>query len=128
MKLELGASGLEWRVDNGRRHGKLYVAGRFVAVLPRGTVNDNHHVGKNVLAAVRRTIVEIKMREGDRVTDKRNSSRLGTLQEFSRDTQSQHREMVKVLWDDRKVYWHDVNDIEEVPRQTYLLKIPRGER
>lgn len=97
-------------------------------MLPRGTVNDNHHVGKNVLAAVRRTIVEIKMREGDRVTDKRNSSRLGTLQEFSRDTQSQHREMVKVLWDDRKVYWHDVNDIEEVPRQTYLLKIPRGER
>jgi len=54
----LEASGLQWSLENGKRHPKLFVAGRLVLVLPRsgrtGLTN-----GRNQIAAVRRAIKQL---------------------------------------------------------------------
>jgi hypothetical protein len=54
----LEASGTPWRLVSGARHFKLFVGGRFVAVLPMGRpaqrVNARTH--RNMLASVRRAL------------------------------------------------------------------------
>ena len=63
----LNASGLPWRLDNGKRHIKLIVGERFTTILPKAklhsSANSPGKAHQNVLAQVRRTI----RRQGGRV-------------------------------------------------------------
>lgn len=52
----LEASGLEWRVESGRRHRKVYVAGRMVLVVPHTAGRDAGSQSRNAEAALRRAI------------------------------------------------------------------------
>lgn len=52
----LDASGIVWELRPGSRHTKLFVAGRFVQVIPRDRGHDNWHAKRNAEAAVRRAI------------------------------------------------------------------------
>ena len=56
----LERSGLPWRIDSGKRHFRLIVGDKFVAVLPQ-SLDWNGFKGradKNTLAQVRRAIRE----------------------------------------------------------------------
>lgn len=52
----LEASGLEWRVEQGSRHRKVFVAGRMVLALPLSGGRDAGSQSKNAIAALRRAI------------------------------------------------------------------------
>ena len=56
----LDSSRLPWRIDNGKRHFKLIIGGRLVAILPKSGRVDGAGIGlrahKNTMANVRRAI------------------------------------------------------------------------
>jgi hypothetical protein len=60
LRDELDACGLPWELGRGRRHLKLFVAGRLAAVIPHGTgKTEDRRADNNVLAAVRRLVREL---------------------------------------------------------------------
>lgn len=60
IRSELEDSGLPWRIENGRKHFKLIVAGQRVACWSRGTGEKSNRQLKNRLAQVRRALQELK--------------------------------------------------------------------
>jgi len=59
---ELNSCGKPWRVDNGGKHYKLFVADRFVGIVSRGGTNEAW-AGKaralNIRAQIRRAVKEL---------------------------------------------------------------------
>ena len=51
----LAASGLPWRLEPGKRHVKLVLCGKVVAVVPRGKGKDGRSQ-LNLAAGIRRAI------------------------------------------------------------------------
>lgn len=54
MLAALEATGLPWALEQGSRHRKLRVAGRFIAILPSGKCHANDRATRNVIAHIRR--------------------------------------------------------------------------
>ena len=53
-------SGVPWRVDEGKRHHKIIVNGKFCGILPKGpmsrTISKRGHEQLNTIAQIRRAI------------------------------------------------------------------------
>jgi hypothetical protein len=62
----LDASGLPWRIDNGKRHYKIMVNERLVGILPKGRnlhrKSHNARPRQNTLAQIRRVIRRMEAR------------------------------------------------------------------
>lgn len=60
LRRVLSASPVPWCIVNGKRHYKLKIGGRLVAILPKsGRLDDFHgRADKNTVANVRRAIKE----------------------------------------------------------------------
>ena len=60
LRAMLDASGVPWQLKQGGRHVKVYVNGRFVAILPNGgTRSSAENPGRahlNIRAAIKRAI------------------------------------------------------------------------
>lgn len=55
----LEASGLEWHVEKGSKHRKVFVAGRVALVVPFTEKRSSWQQQRNAVAALRRTIREL---------------------------------------------------------------------
>lgn len=59
LRALLEGSGLDWRLEHGKRHWKLFINERLAGIVPMsGLYRDMYHPGKNQLAQVRRHIRE----------------------------------------------------------------------
>lgn len=56
VQRELDACPLPWRIEAGGRHRKLYVAGRFITILPYGRAKEADRMNLNVCAHIRRAV------------------------------------------------------------------------
>jgi len=55
----LDGSGMPWSIEQGRRHAKLYLAGRFLTIFPRNSRRSDSLLGRahlNVMALIRHAI------------------------------------------------------------------------
>lgn len=53
IRAALDETGLLWSVQPGRKHMKLFLAGRFIAALPR-VPDDSPYCASNTIASIRR--------------------------------------------------------------------------
>lgn len=51
---ELQEQGLPWTIDQGSRHLKLRVCGKFVGILPLGNGSQKGRATRNVVSQIRR--------------------------------------------------------------------------
>ena len=56
---EIKASGVPYVIENGTKHFKIHIAGRFVGILPRKKHSGGQRAILNVRAQVRRAIREV---------------------------------------------------------------------
>lgn len=56
LRQALASSGLPWRITNGRKHFKVMIGERMVAVLSHGA--KGQYADKNMMANIRRIIKE----------------------------------------------------------------------
>jgi hypothetical protein len=63
---ELEVCGLEWTLVEGKKHYKIYVAGRFCDILPK-TQADPPRMNLKIRAHIRRFVREIKGSQADAV-------------------------------------------------------------
>jgi hypothetical protein len=59
VRRELEASGLPWRTENGKKHGKIYLGDRLVAIMPHGSRSrDIPRITASAVAHIRKAIRE----------------------------------------------------------------------
>lgn len=51
----LEATGLPWSIVHGSRHRKIFVAGRFAAIIPTNKIKERDRATLNVVADIRNT-------------------------------------------------------------------------
>lgn len=51
----LQETGLPWKIVVGTKHRKLFINGRFAAILPISRIHDRDRANKNVVADIRNT-------------------------------------------------------------------------
>jgi len=58
----LESSNVPWRIEQGKRHYKIFVGERMVGILPRGSsLRRTYRAHLNTLAQVRRAIRQMEM-------------------------------------------------------------------
>jgi len=61
MRAELDATGIPWEIEPGKKHQKIKLGGRLVAILPHGKEQSAHKRSLlNAVTQVRRMARELK--------------------------------------------------------------------
>jgi hypothetical protein len=59
-KTFLDESGVDWRIENGKKHRKLFVNGRMVQVINRTGTSGNWRDAANFMARLRKVVRTLK--------------------------------------------------------------------
>lgn len=60
IRAALDGCGLDWEIENGTKHAKVRLAGRFVTILPHGKGKSDPRIERNKIAQIRQSARQIK--------------------------------------------------------------------